>query len=108
MLVVFGFNKVGKTSNLMQLPNSLVIDLEGSCIYYPGMYINVKDFELTNKIGPATAILKMAEKISEENKKNGSPIYDYIIIDSLSKLEDIALGYATHLYKKSIVGANFT
>lgn len=108
MLVVFGFNKVGKTSSLMQLPNSLVLDLEGSCMYYPGMYMNVKEYETTNNVGPATAVLRIAEKISEENKKAGSPIYDYIIIDSISKLEDIASAYATHLYKKSVIGANFT
>ncbi len=108
MLVVFGFNKVGKTSNLMQLPNSFVLDLEGSCMYYPGKYINLKEFEIENKVGPATAVLRVAEMISAKNKEKGSPIYDYIIIDSLSKLEDIALNYATYLYKNSIVGANFT
>lgn len=108
LMVVFGFNKVGKTSNVLQLPNSFLLDLEGSGGYYEGRYLNIKDVEMSEKIGPATAMLRIAERISEKNKENGSPIYDYIIIDSLSKMEDIANAYATSLYKKSIVGANFT
>ena len=108
MLVVFGFNKVGKTSNLMHLPNSFVLDLEGSAGYYGGRYEVLTEYAAKNKVGPATAVLRIADEILAKNKEKGSPIYDYIIIDSITKLEDIALTYATHLYKKSVIGANFT
>lgn len=108
LLTVFGLNKVGKTSNLMALPNSFVLDLEGSGMYYSGKYITLKDFEMEEKVGPVTAVLRIAEMINTANKEKGDYLYDFIIIDSLSKLEDIAMTYATFLYKNSVIGANFT
>lgn len=107
-MVVFGFNKVGKTSNLLQLPNSFMVDLEGSGGYYKGTYLSLKDTMTKYKIGPVSALQQIAEAISAENKKLGAYRYDYLIIDSLSILEDIATKYATVLYKRSAVGASFT
>ena len=42
-MVVFGFNKVGKTESLLQLPNSFMLDLEGSGGDYKGTYLTLKD-----------------------------------------------------------------
>jgi hypothetical protein len=108
LLVVFGPNKVGKTESLLQLPNSLLIDLEGSGRYYKGTYIDLKEVQMKEGIGPVTALARLAEAIDKGNKEKGSYLYDFISIDSASILEDIAMGHATKLYKKSTIGANFT
>ena len=106
-MVVFGFNKVGKTESLLQLPNSFMLDLEGSGGYYKGTYLTLKDIMIKHKIGPVTAIQQVADSIAAENKKLGTFKYDFGIIDSMSILEDIAMKYATVLYKRSAVGSSF-
>lgn len=108
LLVIFGPNKVGKTESLLQLPNSLMIDLEESAGYYTGRYISLKKVMIEEKIGPVTALSKIAETIDKKNKEVGKHFYDFLIIDSLSILEDIAMVYATKLYKKSVIGESFT
>lgn len=107
LLLIFGPNKVGKTESLLKLPNSLMIDLEGSAQYYKGRYVSIPDIQVKEGVGPVTALTKTAEAIDKKNKEKGDYFYDFIILDSISVLEDIAGNYATKLYKKSAVGANF-
>lgn len=107
-LIVLSAPKVGKTSNLMQLPNSLLIDLESSGEFYDGMSINVKKEALKEGKTDLAILGSISKLIQEEIKKTGKSPYDFGIIDSATVLEDLAGEYATMLYKNSLVGKNFT
>lgn len=99
-LFLFSGVKVGKTRLIMQLPNCLVIDLEDSADFYPGMSINVK--KICRETGkPMLAVLmEIKDNIVEANTKAGKAIYDFIAIDTTTVLEKIANEFATYLYKQ--------
>jgi len=101
-MLIFSHPKVGKTSNLMKLPNSLLIDLEDSSDFYEGRSINLKKIARENK-APLFEVLKsVIVELKSSDKK-----YDFIIIDTTTVIEDIANSYATEMYKKTTVGKRF-
>jgi hypothetical protein len=106
-LLIFSQPKVGKTSSLLQIPNNLVIDLEGGAEKYDGLYIDIPKLCSQQGKGPVTVLREISAKIATANKDNGSPIYDYITIDPISDLEDWSRKYATSLYKKTVIGKDF-
>lgn len=107
-MMIVAHPKVGKTSALVQLPNSLVIDLESSASYFDSSYIDVKKVASDNNIGLSKALLEVRKSIVSKNTEKGSPFYDFIIIDTTTVLEDIAKQIGLQQYKKSPVGKNFT
>ena len=100
--------KMGKTSALMQLPKSLLIDLEDSSEYFDGTAINVMAECVKEGKGPIRVLKMITAQIKEANKAAGDFVYDYGIIDTVTKLEEICEPYATALYKKSPQGQNYT
>lgn len=107
-LIVYSKPKVGKSSLLMQLPNSLLIDLESGADFYDGNSFNVPKIAKQNNMHQIKVLTELAKKIDEANTTKGSPVYDYIILDSATVLEDLATILATANYKKSIIGKSFT
>lgn len=102
-LMIFSHPKVGKTSNLIQLPNCLIIDLENNADLYDGMSVNVVKIAKENKISMLD-VLKITLKELKSSKKK----YDFIVIDTTSALEEIATDLALQMYKKSSIGKGFT
>lgn len=107
-MLIFGQPKIGKSSLVLNLPNSLLIDLESGSKFYTGMKIDIKEEALKEKMNPISYYLKVAEAIKKANQDAGKKVYDFIIIDPLTVLEDMATTYATSEYKKSAIGKNFT
>lgn len=111
LLLIYSLPKVFKTTACLQLPDSLLIDLEdrdeviGTRINIVGL---TKDKYRNNKAKDITSLdyLKTLYEIGEEIKKQDKP-YKRIIIDSVSFLEDWCESDATSNYKKSKVGAKF-
>jgi len=102
-LFIFSNPKVGKSSLLAQLPNSLLIDVEDGSSFLHAAKINVRETAIReNK--PMFSVLK---EISEALQKSTHK-YDYICIDTATALEDIAKELAVVLYKTSPLGKNFT
>lgn len=100
--------KVGKTEALMQLPNSLLIDLEDSSDYFDGTAINVLEECKKLDKGPISVLNMIGSQIQEKNKANDNkPIYKYGIIDTITRLEEYCEPYATMLYKKTAQGQTF-
>lgn len=98
--ILFSFPKAGKSSLCLRLKNSLLIDLEEGTSLYNGTKISLKEqTKLSGKSDLAT--LKL---ITDALKKDPR---DYIILDTVTELEDMALRYAVHLYKKSLQGRNY-
>ena len=97
-LVLFGREKVGKTSALAQLDNNLIIDLEGGSTFVDAMAIQCRNI---NDLGEA------AQAIRAKNKEVGHNFYRHITIDNATSLEEICLTYAATLYRQSPVGRNW-
>ena len=98
-LVLIGREKVGKTSALAQLDNSLIIDLEGGSTFVDAMAIQCRTI---SDLGEA------ASAIRAKNKEVGHNFYRHITIDNATSLEEICLGYAATLYRQQPVGKNWT
>ncbi len=102
-LFMFSSPKVGKTSLLAQLPNSLLIDLEDGSGFVDAAKVNVRQIAIEEK----KSVLKVLKEISEELAKRNH-VYEYIILDTTTALQDMASELAVILYKKSPMGTNFT
>jgi len=92
-LIIYSKPKTGKTSLLAALDNNLIIDLENSADYFDSMHI---------KINNVDELMDLIKSIIAAGKP-----YKYITLDTLTKLEDIALPYALKLYKATPMGASF-
>lgn len=92
-LVIFSKPKVGKTTLLSHLPNSLLIDLEDGSDYVAAVKI---------KITTIQDLFNLEQAIINAGKP-----YKYIAIDTISALEDLCIPYAEFLYSKSPMGANW-
>lgn len=108
VLTILSNTKVGKTSSGLQLPNSLLIDLEDSTSFYEGTYLNLKKQSTLEGKGLGALLLETATAIQQANTEAGRPVYDFIIIDTLTVIEQIAKQKATFDYKKTLAGKNFT
>lgn len=89
-LIIFSKPKVGKTSLLAELENSLLIDLEEGSDFVDAVKIQARSWEDLKAIG-------------QEIKKAGNP-YKYIILDTITALEEICIPYAEVLYSKKPMG----
>jgi hypothetical protein len=93
-LIIYSKPKTGKTSLLAELDNNLIIDLENGTQYYDALKVSINSVqELMDLIKAIIAA--------------GRP-YKYITLDTLTKLEDLALPYALTLYKQTPMGKGFT
>jgi hypothetical protein len=93
-LIIYSKPKTGKTSLLAELENNLIIDLENGTQYYDALKVSINSVqELMDLIKAIIAA--------------GKP-YKYITLDTLTKLEDLALPYALTLYKQTPMGKSFT
>jgi len=93
-LIIYSKPKTGKTSLLAELDNNLIIDLENGTQYYDALKVSINSVqELMDLIKAIIAA--------------GRP-YKYITLDTLTKLEDLALPYALTLYKNTPMGKSYT
>lgn len=107
LLVIVSNTKVGKTSALSQIPNNLIIDLENGSKFITGLKINVKKEALKQGVSELIYLKSLKDKILVANEKNGSPVYDYITIDTGTALEGIAEELALMMYMQNPAGADF-
>lgn len=92
-LVIFSKPKVGKTTLLSQLPDSLLIDLEDGSDYVGAVKI---------KIANMTELFALEKAITDAGKP-----YKVIALDTITALEELCIPYAEFLYSKSPMGANW-
>lgn len=93
-LIIFGLPKAGKTTALAQLPNNLILDLEDGSDYVEALKVKAHT-------------VREIQEVCKAIKDAGCP-YDFITIDTITALEDIAKSYALNLYKKTPAGMNDT
>lgn len=92
-LIIYSKPKVGKTSALAELDNALIIDLEKGTDFLDAMKVQVNDLAELRKVGQAII-------------DAGKP-YKYIVIDTITKLEDMCMPLALAKYKETPMGKNF-
>jgi len=93
-LIIYSKPKTGKTSLLAELENNLIIDLENGTQYYDALKVNINSVQ---------ELMDLIKSIIAAGKP-----YKYITLDTLTKLEDLALPYALTLYKQTPMGKSFT
>ena len=86
-LIIFSKPKTGKTTLVSGLPNALILDLENGSDYVTAMKIKANSIDDIKIIG---------KKIKEA----GYP-YQFIVIDTITALEEKCVDYAEELYSKS-------
>ena len=92
-LIIFSKPKTGKTSLLSELPNCLILDLEGGTKYLNAMKVEANTFEEIREVGNAI-------------KEAGNP-YKIIAVDTITALEEMVIPYAEALYSRSPMGKNW-
>lgn len=97
-LIVYGRPKSGKTSCLAQLPNNLIIDLEGGSMFIEALAVQARNISDLGEIASA---------IRAKNTEVGHNFYKRITIDNATRLEEICLSYAATLYRQTPVGKNW-
>jgi hypothetical protein len=107
-LFIFSHPKIGKTSNLAQLPNSLLIDLEDGAEAYESASINVRKVALQHTNNDLLAALMLIkDQLLKENTEAKKQVYDFVIIDTTTAMENLARGLALSMYKSSNAGSKF-
>lgn len=91
--IMFGLPKCGKTTALSLLPKALHIDLEDGTDYVEAYSLKAKT---TNDL------FEIAKALKNEPGK-----FDFVILDTITALEDIVLPYANKLYRDTPMGVNF-
>ena len=89
-LIIFSKPKVGKTSLLAELDDALIIDLEDGSDFVDAMKLK------------ATSVQEI-QAIGKEIIAAGNP-YKYIVVDTITALENICVPYAELLYSRKPMG----
>lgn len=93
-LIIFSKPKTGKSSALAALENSLILDFEGGTDFLDAVKLKIHDLNELKEVGDLII-------------KSGKP-YKYIIVDTITKLEEMCLGLALKMYKGTPMGSSFT
>ena len=97
LMVIFGKPKSGKSSLMASLENNLIIDLEDGYRSLDVMCVQARS---------AADIFNIKAAVEQKNKENGDkPFYRFITIDNATRLEELSVVYANHLYQKTSMGA---
>ena len=92
-LIIFSKPRVGKTSLYADLENCLILDLEDGSDFVDAIKLKAKSVDEITAIGKA--ILEA-----------GRP-YSYIVVDTVTALEEMCIPYAEVLYSRKAVGKSW-
>ena len=106
-LLLISHHKTGKTTLASGLQNSLLIDTEDGSDFVAGVIFNLQKESAKFHGSQVLTLQALSQHIRTENEKLGKPVYDYIVIDTITGLESLARRYATSLYKETIMGSKF-
>lgn len=93
-LIIYGAPKVGKTTLLAELPNSLLIDLEEGSTYIDAVKIKAHNIAELSEVCKAVM-------------EAGKP-YKFIVLDTVSALEEMCRPLAAKIYMSTPMGKNYT
>lgn len=99
-MVISGKHKQGKTTAVAQLPNHLILDVEGGAEFIEGNIMTPPE-----GAGPVS-VYKWLYDVAAKIKEAGRP-YDYVVIDTLSQLDILSEWKGTWDYMNSVIGKSF-
>lgn len=97
-LLLFGMPKVGKTTIFSKLDDCLIVDLENGSNYVEALKISIDSFQHLKELRSA---------LESEMEQTGKKPYKYIVLDTVTELEDMVLPLAKLLYQQTPMGKNF-
>jgi len=100
VFLFYGMPKVGKTKILTELDNLLILDLEGGAETYECARVQISTIAQIDQI--------ITEILAEGKANGGKYPYEFIALDTVSKLEDLVDANETAKYKASVMGKGFT
>lgn len=92
LLVLFGKPKSGKSTLMASLEDNLIIDLEDGYRALSVMSVLARN---------VSTLFEIRQALQDKASKEGKLPYKYITIDNATRLEELALPYAAHLYRTS-------
>lgn len=99
LMVIFGRPKNGKSTLMAAIDDNLIIDLEDGYRALSVMAVQARS---------ASTLFEIATAIKDKMDKNeGKYPYKFITIDNASRLEEMSLVYAAHLYRQTAMGAGW-
>lgn len=98
-MLIFGAPKAGKTTVLAALENCLIVDMEEGSDFVDAMLVKVTNMEEFGEL------MKALNKAKKDN--DGKVPYKYIVLDTLTALEEMSLPLAKKLYMDTPMGGNF-
>lgn len=118
VMVIYAHPKAGKTQAISGLNDNLIIDLEDGSSYVDGKIINVlkiasermglsKPKEVLKSAAGLDMVLTVLREVSLALAEK-KVVYDYISIDTVTALIEIATRLATLQYKATVIGKNYT
>lgn len=93
-LIIFGKSKIGKSSAIAALPDALILDLESGYAYIEAMKVECNNLTDIGEVCKAV-------------KKAGNP-YKFIVLDTITALEDMVKPLALKMFKETPAGSKFT
>lgn len=112
LVIIYGPPKVGKTTLLSTLPNNLILDLEEGADYVEALSMTIIGWNAPANEPAEEKKARYAEGryyLTEAGKAvmdAGRP-YDFITVDTATKLEEIVMPVAVAKYKKSPMGGGY-
>ncbi|NPV12701.1 MAG: AAA family ATPase [Ignavibacteria bacterium] len=106
-LFLYSHTKVGKTTLASKLPNALIIDTEDGSNFITGNVFNLREVLRNNPDKRHYNILYELANELKAVKQSGKLNIEYVVIDTVTALQDIAEDYATDMYKATALGKNF-
>lgn len=106
-LIIFGKPKAGKSTISANLKNSLLIDLEQGTDMLDAEKIDVVGLAEEQGKENLDILQEIVKELSEIKKKTGKNAYKYLVIDTVTKLEEMALPLAAIFYRQQPMGANW-
>ena len=99
LMVLFGKPKCGKSTLMASLDSNLIIDLEDGYRALDVMCVQARS---------ANDIFQIKSLIEQKNQENGGKnFYRFITIDNATRLEEMSLIYAAHLYRQTSMGQSW-
>lgn len=98
LILLFGAPKSGKSTLAAALDNNLIIDLENGYRALEVMCVQARSVD---------DLFEIRKAIFDKAKELKQYPYKYITIDNATRLEEMCLPYAAHLYRNTSMGANF-
>lgn len=98
LLIVFGFPKAGKSTAMASLNDNLILDLDDG-------YRSLEVMKV--KIGGIGDMFATKRALENKMKETGKIPYRFITIDNATRLEEMCLEYAAHLYRQTPFGSDF-